>query len=216
MAFDFAYLKEHKYLILGIVGVGAVALYAMLRGGSQSDAAASTGIDPTLAALYQTQAAAQAQQSQESAELDAAQITANTTGQANQLTAGVDLAQIQASAGSQNLATVTTGDVDTAQIQAQIDASNNALTASTTASTDALQGLENTNASQVQLSGIQAGEAEDIANISGLVSEAAINGQVQSNIDNTNLAITAIKQSGGGGGTAGEIGGLATLAAAFI
>lgn len=214
MDFNFEEIKKHPYVIGGIVIAGGLGLFLIMRGGGGgSGAAQSTGIDPTLAALYQSQAAEQGQQQQDSAALDAAQITANTTSQANQLTAGVDLAQIQASAGSTNLQTTTQGNVDEDQIAEQLGVANDQLTLGTTTAGDALAGLESTNGSNVAMANIMAGEQTSInaADQATLASDTANLGQVEISVagDNASIAKAAIgSQSGiaGLGAAAGILG----------
>jgi hypothetical protein len=217
MDFNFDEIKKHPYVIGGIVIAGGLGLFLIMRGGGGGSAAAQgTGIDPTLAALYQSQAAEQGQQQQDSAELDAAQIQANTTGQANQLTAGVDLAQIQATSGSTNLQTTTQGNVDEDQIAEQLGVANDQLTLGTTTAGDALAGLESTNQSNVNMTALQASEQEQIAsqNDAATASETATLGSVELGIagDNASIAKAAI----GSSSTGSIIGGVGALAAAFI
>jgi hypothetical protein len=214
----FEEIKEHPYLIGGVALVGVVGFFIITRSG-QSSQAVQSGVDPNLASLYQGELQQQAQQQQLSAQLDAAQITANTTSQANQLTAGVDLAQIKAGSTSTDLQTVTAGQVAEDQIAGQLGVANDQLQASTTASTNALLGLENSNASQVNVAGIQASENEQIAALTNQTAQVEIGtlGSVAlaNSNNNRDVAITAIKgQSGGGGGVWGAIGGIVGGAAA--
>lgn len=219
MTFDFEEIKKHPYLIGGAIVGGALFLYLILHRGSSSGGTASSGIDPTLASLYGEQAQASAQQSQLNAQLQGAQLSANTTTTANQLTAGVDLAQIAAQENVSNLSTTTTGDVQETQLADQLQANHDTLTAQLGAAADQLLGLENTNQTQTNIAQINAGQNVDIAQLTNQTAQTYINAETNAmeNASNNNAAITITALKGaGGGGVLGGIGAFAGLAAAFI
>lgn len=160
------YIKKHWMLVLAVVG-GIVFLFILKRAGSGSSGA-STGLDPTTAALYaqesQTSAAQQGQQAQLSASLQNSQIEAQY---------GLDLATIQGS-NAQNLATT------------QANAGNYQTYAALQLGTDNLstQLAETQQAAGVQIANITA-QSADIANeISASENIANLTAQEQLGIAN--------------------------------
>jgi hypothetical protein len=212
-----------------LIAGGVVFGFLLLTGAFSSNGAAATttgGLDPATAQLYAQSEAIQAQSQQNAAAIAGQQNLADT-----QASYGLSLAQIQANA--QTTSTNTAASVALAQINADAQTSQQSVAAQLQAEqdqiglgavqiNDQLSGLEDTNATTVDIASLTAGEQEDIAGILGNTQVALSNNATQASIANTNAAVSIAKGQQsveGAQGIESSIGGLATtglLAAAFL
>lgn len=185
MAFDFAYLKEHPYVIGGIVLAGAVGLYLVTRSNSGSTATAG-GLDANTAALYAAQAQTSAQLTAQNNQIAGQEQLATT-----QATYGIDIAQIQANA--QTTQNNTAAEVALAQIAAQQDVSTQSIAAQLAATqinanvqitglNDQLAGLQANDATTVAINQAAANEQMHIADTVASVQKAQINAQTTQSV----------------------------------
>jgi hypothetical protein len=187
-------VKKHPVpaaLIAGGVVFGFLLITGAFSSGGQA-ATSTGGLDPATAQLYAQSEQLQAQSSAQTAAINGQQNLADTQAQY-----GLSLAQIQANA--QTTQTNTAAAVSLAQIQADAQTSQEQVAASLTAQQDQLSvssqainaqlaGLEDTNATTVNIANLTAGEQEDIAQITGNTQVALSNNATQATIANINAA----------------------------
>lgn len=132
MQWDFAMIEDHKWTILIVVGLGALALYLYWQSGQSSNGSSSvvysTGTNPQVQAA-QIAADAQTEQMQYAAASQSNNLQANLEAQANQITGKINVAQIQAQIAA--LTVSAQQDVTNKQTAAQLSAIQTQVTGST-------------------------------------------------------------------------------------
>jgi len=186
------FVKKHPVPLA--LGAGAIVLLIVVaRSGGSSQAAATSGIDPTEAALAAQSENIQAQLQSQSNQLAGQQQLATTQAQY-----GLDLATIQSNAQTQQ--NNTAASVALAQIQQQGATQSQSIAASLQSvqdqvglaalqTNDALAGLENTNELQGNIAQSTAQEQLGIASLTSGTQIAISNNQTNALIDQINAGV---------------------------
>jgi hypothetical protein len=199
MALDFEYLKDHRYMVGGVVLVGAVGLYLVSRHGGSATSASYDGITATNAQLL-----AQSEQLQASQQAQTAQLTAQQNLATTSANYGLALAQINANTSITNTSTaaavalseITANEnVNSLSIAANLQAAQDADSVSETGISAQLAGLESNNATSLGLATTTANEQIQIANMTAGVQTSIANDQTTLGLAQTagavNIADTA-------------------------
>jgi hypothetical protein len=196
-----SYAEQHPWLVGGCAIAIVAALWIITHRGGGGGSAGSSGVDPSLAALY-----AQQQQTGAALQGQAAQLSAQITTAGIQKDYGLALATIQTNAQTQQtntaasvaLATIqANADVETKSLQERLAEAGLSAGVATTQIQANLSATMDTNATMARMHEIIAQEQVGIANLNAQTLIALSNNQTQVALGQTNASVSVAGYAAG-------------------